>query len=109
MKRSSYSVLGVLALCALSAGLVLADDKPEFSGFLGDYSQLQPRSDSQLIYNYVYEDPNKVYSSKYDKFLIDAITIFPSKDADFKGINANDLALLEKYFHNTITKALTEN
>src|SRR5689334_16749132 len=109
MKRSHYSVLGVLALCALSAGLALADDKPKFSGFLGDYSKLKPRPDSQLIYNYVYENPNKVYSSKYDKFLIDAVTVFPSKDADFKGINANDLALLEKYFHDSLVKALTEN
>ena len=58
MKRSQYSVLGVLALCALSASLALADDKPKFSGFLGDYSKLKPRPDSQLIYNYVYEDPN---------------------------------------------------
>ncbi len=110
MKRSQlFSLLGALALCIVSARLAPADDKPEFSGFLGDYSQLKPRSDSQMIYNYVYEDPDKVYSNKYDKFLIDAITIFPSKDADFKGINANDVALLEKYFHDAVTKALTAN
>jgi len=37
------------------------------------------------------------------------VTVFPSKDADFKGINANDLALLQKYFHDALVKALTEN
>jgi hypothetical protein len=46
MKRSyMYSVLGALVLCTLSASLALAADKPKFSGFLGDYSQLKPRSD----------------------------------------------------------------
>ena len=110
MKRWNMSrLLAALVLCTFSASLALAADKPKFSGFLGDYSKLKPRSDSQMVYNYVYEDPNKVYSTKYDKFLIDAITVFPSKDADFKGINANDLALLEKYFHDAVTKALTEN
>jgi len=111
MKRSQvYKLFGALLLYGLSAGSARADDKPEFSGFLGDYSQLQSRPDSQLIYNYAYENL-KLFSAsaKYDKFLIDAVTVFPSKDADFKGINANDLALLEKYFRDALVKALTEN
>lgn len=88
MKRSyTYSLLGALLLSALSVSLAMAADEPEYSGFLGDYSQLQPRPDSQLIYNYVYEKPNTDFAS-YNKFLIEAVTVFPSKDADFKGINA---------------------
>ena len=109
MKYSfAVHLLGALIFSALGVTPVFADDKPEFSGFLGDYSQLQPRSDSAMIYNYVYEKPNTDFAS-YGKFLIEAVTVFPSKDADFKGINANDLALLQKYFHDALVKALTEN
>ena len=37
------------------------------------------------------------------------MTVFPSKKADFKGINANDLTLLQQYFRDAVVKALTEN
>jgi uncharacterized protein DUF3313 len=103
----TFGLAGALVTC-LSSGTVMAAAQPEYSGFLGDSSQLQSRPDSQLIYNYAYEKPNTDFS-KYDKFLIDAVTVFPSKDADFKGVNANDLALLQKYFHDALVKALTEN
>jgi hypothetical protein len=61
-----------------------------------------------MLYNYVYEKPGADFS-QYNKFLIEAVTVFPSKKADCKGINANDLTLLQQYFHNAVTKALTEN
>jgi hypothetical protein len=99
--------IGALITC-LGSGNVSAADKPEYSGFLADTSQLQPRPDSAMIYHYVYEKPGVDFAT-YNKFLIDAVTVFPSKDADFKGINANDLALLQKYFQDALVKALTEN
>ncbi len=109
MKRPyAYRLLGALILWGMSATTLIADDKPEYSGFLGDYSQLQSRPDSAMIYNYVYEKPG-VDFAQYTKFLIEAVTVFPSKEATFKGINANDLALLQKYFHDAVAKALTEN
>jgi len=103
----TVGLIGALIAC-LSSLNVMADEKPEYSGFLGDYSLLQPRPDSQLIYNYVYEKPGTDFTA-YNTFLIDAVTVFPSKDADFKGINANDLSLLQKYFQDALVKALTEN
>lgn len=103
----TFGLVGVLLVC-LNSGSVIAADEPEYSGFLGDYSQLQSRPDSALIYNYVYEKPGTDFTT-YNKFLIEAVTVFPSKDADFKGINANDLALLQKYFQDALVKALTEN
>ena len=106
-KVKTVGLVGTLIAC-LSSGNVFAADKPEYSGFLGDYSQLQSRPDSKMLYNYVYEKPGTDFS-QYSKFLIEAVTVFPSKDADFKGINANDLALLQKYFQDAVAKALTEN
>src|SRR5215470_15456614 len=93
----SCIVTGVLLACLFGARPVLAEEKPEFSGFLGDYSNLQPRTDTGMIYNYAYVKPDTDFAA-YNKFLIDAITIFPNSAAKFKGINANDAALLEKYF-----------
>jgi hypothetical protein len=106
-KFRMLGVIGVLLAC-LGSGSVMAADKPEYSGFLVDYSQLQSRPDSKMLYNYVYEKPGTDFS-QYNKFLIEAVTVFPSKKADFKGINANDLTLLQKYFHDAVAKALTEN
>jgi hypothetical protein len=92
--------------CVLGASYVGAEEKPEYSGFLEDYSKLQSKPDSGMIYNYTYVKPDTDFTA-YNKFLIDAITIFPNSATKFKGINANDAALLEKYFHNSMVKALT--
>jgi uncharacterized protein DUF3313 len=103
---NTYVVTGALVACMLGASQVRAEEKPEFSGFLGDYANLQPRTDTGMIYSYAYVKPNTDFAA-YNKFLIDAITIFPNSAAKFKGINANDAALLEKYFHASMVKALT--
>jgi hypothetical protein len=102
----SYIVAGTLVACIFAASQVIAEEKPEYSGLLGDYSKLQSRPVSGTIYNYGYVKPNTDFAA-YNKFLIDAITIFPNSAAKFKGINANDAALLEKYFHDSMVKALT--
>jgi Protein of unknown function (DUF3313) len=99
-------VAGALLTCLLGASHVVAAEKPQFSGFLGDYSKLQSKPGTGMIYNYTWVKPNTDFAA-YNKFLIDAITIFPNSAAKFKGINANDAALLEKYFHNSMVKALT--
>jgi hypothetical protein len=99
-------IAGALIAALLGASHGVAEEKPEFSGFLGDYSKLQSKPDTGMIYNYTYVKPNTDFTG-YTKFLIDAITIFPNSAADFKGINTNDAALLEKYFRDLMTKALT--
>ncbi|MGE0821178.1 MAG: DUF3313 domain-containing protein [Candidatus Binatia bacterium] len=103
----TFMLMAAMAVC-LNAGDTSAADKPEYSGFLDDYSQLQSRPDSKMIYNYVYEKPGADFS-QYNQFLIEAVTVFPSRKADFKGINANDLTLLQQYFRDAVAKALTEN
>src|SRR5215813_12093143 len=98
-----YVIAGALVAGLFGASQVMAAEKPQFSGFLGDYSKLQAKPDTGMIYNYTYVKPNTDFSA-YNKFLIDAITIFPNAAANFKGINANDAALLEKYFRDSMTK-----
>jgi len=60
-KLKIWGFIGVLVAC-LGSSNVRATDKPEYSGFLGDYSQLQARSDSAMIYHYVYEKPGTDFS-----------------------------------------------
>ena len=47
-KLKTYGLIGALIVC-LNSGIVMAADTPEYSEFLGDYSQLQSRPDYQLI------------------------------------------------------------
>src|SRR5215813_4010652 len=101
-----YVVAGALVAGLLGASQVMAAEKPQFSGFLGDYSKLQYKPGTGMLYNYPYVKPNTDFAA-YNQFLIDAITIFPNSAAKFKGINANDAALLEKSYHDAMVKALT--
>jgi hypothetical protein len=102
----TYVIAGALVAGLIGASQVMAEEKPEFSGFLGDYSKLQSKPGTGMIYNYTYVKPNTDFTG-YNKFLVDAITIFPNSAAKFKGINANDAALLEKSYHAAMVKALT--
>ena len=102
----TYVIAGALVAGLLGPSPGMAAAKPQFSGFLGDYSKLKPQSGTGMIYNYTYVKPNTDFAG-YTKFLVDAITIFPNAAAKFKGINANDAALLEKSYRNSMVKALT--
>lgn len=106
MLRRMAPITGIVFATALSISPILAAEEPQYSGFLEDYSGLVENPDSNLIYNYVYQKPDAELTG-YTKFLIDAITLFPHPEADFKGINANDLTLLQKHFHEAMTKALS--
>src|SRR5262245_26710566 len=101
-----YVIAGTLVAALLGASQVVAAEKPQFSGFLGDYSKLQSKPGTGMIYNYTYVKPNTDFAA-YNKFLVDAITIFPNSAAKFKGINTNDAALLGKTYHDAMVKALT--
>ena len=103
-----WQAIGITLAYLLVMNPAFAKDAPQYSGFLEDYSGLVEEPDKNLIYNYVYIKPGADLSG-YSKFLIDAITVFPHPEADFKGINANDMTLLEKHFHAAMVKALTEN
>src|SRR5215510_8141981 len=101
-----YVVAGALVAGLLGASQVMAAAKPQFSGFLGDYSKLQSKPGTGMLYNYTYVKPNTDFAA-YNSFLIDAITIFPNAAAKFKGINVNDAALLGKAYYDAMVKALT--
>ena len=81
----------------------LMDDYHE-TGFLSDYSRLQPdETDDHAL---IYRDPT-VDTAKYNKLLIDRIKIFFKDAAAYKGIDPTELKALTDYFHDAIVKAVS--
>lgn len=73
------------------------------SGFLDDYSGLQPdpKNGDLLIY-----EKNKEVLKTYHKFMIEPITVYLLPEAENRGIDPDDLDRLARYFTNAITDEL---
>jgi len=71
-------------------------------GFLSDYSRLKS-VEGRTVWRYI--DPG-VDFSRYDKVMLDRIKIFLKEDADYKGIDPQELHELVTYFHRSIARAL---
>ena len=106
---------GLLTM-ALSLGLVSAcqtthqvdQSTSNFSGFLGNYSMLQPGSDDEA--NYVYIDKS-VQWAKYTKVYIKPVELWKSdaSDSALNKMSPEDQQLLVNYFHTALTDALEKN
>ena len=96
MKRASrlrVAVAGlVLAGCALTQPVKRA---PE-SGFLTDYARLHKGNDHQAELVYVRPD---VQWKRYDKMLLDPVTIWRSVNVGSKGVSQQDAQAMADYFY----------
>src|SRR5579864_8426860 len=83
-----------------------AADSKEVSVFLGDYSGLapDPKNGDLLLYE---KDASAL--KKYNKFIFDPITIYLLPEARDRGIDADDLDRLAKYFHDAVTDELAKS
>ena len=89
--------LGVIVLFALHlsplAGCRPGDQPPatESSGFLSDYSQLQPgRADQAHL---IYIDPQADFSS-YQNVIIDPVAVWQGEGSSFSGVSPDELESL---------------
>ena len=73
------------------------------SGFLGDYSKLQPDPDDSGAEIWI-EPGFKL--KDYDKILLDNIIVWYKDKADYKEIHASKLKILTDYLHTAITNTL---
>lgn len=75
----------------------------EVSGFLGDYSGLypDPKNGDLLVY-----EKNKDVLKNYRKFILDPVTVYLLPEARDRGIDADDLDRLARYFTDAITDEL---
>jgi hypothetical protein len=92
----------IMVLCLfLFAGTVPA--KQEYSGFLVDYSQLQPGPKGGVAR--VYRKQGVDYK-KYHKIMMDHVVFYFKDDAEEKGIDPLEMAKLSHKFHKEAQAAL---
>jgi hypothetical protein len=110
-----FVFLSLLIICALAIGFTVqaqdsakqqTPDSREVSGFLGDYSALVPdaKNGDLLLYE---KDPSAL--KKYNKFIVDPVTIYLLPSAAARGIDADDLERLAQYFQKAVTDELTKS
>lgn len=103
--RKTFAVACVVALSACS---VTQQDKPEAgstvptSGFLADYSQLQPGTKDQALL--VYFNPNANWS-QYNAVLIDKVTIGFAPEHQ---ISEHDQEALASYYYHQLEQDLSQ-
>lgn len=73
----------------------------EFSGFLSDYSKLQPNPNFERTLSYVSTSPVKNIH-KYVAIIVDPVAIYVATDADEKAIPERGRAALAEYFQQAI-------
>jgi hypothetical protein len=101
MKR----VLSALLMMALAACAVTEQDKPasiQQTGFLKDYSQLQPGTKDQALLRYI--NPNARWS-QYTKVLIEPVTFWGDPSSK---VSVQDQQQLCSYYYNKLNEDLSK-
>lgn len=105
IKKTSIFFLMPLLLSVIAAGCATKKSAEyQYSGFLSDYSRLEPDTDES---GEIYIDPS-VDFRKYDKILLERIMVWYKEDSEYKGIDPAELKMLTDYFHDAIVKELGE-
>jgi hypothetical protein len=101
MKKIISTVLAIAVVFCLITGPVWAEEKemPK-SGFLQDYSLLKPKDPMKLV-QWVYVN-EKVNVATYNKIILDDVVFFLAKDAEYQGIEAQELVDLADAFKKAI-------
>ncbi|MCK5481347.1 MAG: DUF3313 domain-containing protein, partial [Gammaproteobacteria bacterium] len=106
MTRSKSVVLSILIAALLPMSSALAEDKPEFSGFLGNYSDF--RESKRVEGAWVYSRPDFTVDDlkHYDKLIIDPVQMMVHKKAETKTISQETRERVAGYFREAIRKAM---
>lgn len=75
---------------------------PAFSGFLGDYSLLQPGGEGQALYRYVAPG---VDWSQYKSVMIDPVTFWAAQDSS---VSPEEQEQLTTYFYNKLRESMVK-
>ena len=106
MTKSISVVLSILLAALLPMSSTLAGDKPEFSGFLGDYSNF--KESKRVEKAWVYAKPNFTIDDlkHYNKLIIDPVQMMVHKKAKIKTITQETKDRIAGYFYDAIKKAM---
>jgi hypothetical protein len=95
-----------LAFGLLGSAAVVAGDKPEFSGFLGDYSGFEESPKVSGAWRYIKPGAKLADLEKYNKIMLEPIQVWVHGEARFKGVDPDQLDAMTDYFHNAVIKAM---
>jgi len=102
VKKVIVAVMTVVLGLILTVGGVFAAEK-KYSGFLGQYDGLEKGPEGGVAERYL--KPG-VDFSKYKKVMLDSVVFFLADDAEYKGINAEDMKELSDKFNKAVIDAL---
>lgn len=95
----------LLGACAGTPGGLGGNSGPQYSGFLSDYSRLQPVVDDPTAMAWL---DSTVDFSKYNKVLLERIQVALSNDGnDYRAIDPTELTVLTDYFHDALVRELS--
>ncbi len=104
MKFSKFTLFALF--CILLVGCSAGSMKEvKTSGFLGDYSALQPGGDDEAIWVHVKQDVN---FKPYDSIMFERVMVMLSDDAEYKGIDPALLAELTEYYQTALMDAVKD-
>ena len=109
MKKDSKSELDIKKIVQVFFWIILiasagcASKKAHYSGFLDNYPEFQPGPKGGVDLVYLKQG---VDFKKYNKVMLDNIIFFTDPDAQFKGVEADELKKLEDSFHSALKKEL---
>ena len=105
--NAALSVSCMVVVAAMSTGLLTGCQahKAAYSGFLGDYSKLQPNPEVEdALY---YQAPGKSLGD-YDKFMIDPVLVHFAPNAKGTALDPAKLKQLTDYAYDEVRKGLSE-
>lgn len=101
MNTKMFSYWGFVGVCLAACGCVDLE-KPNTVGFLSDYSHLRPETDLRSRY---WPPDNRL--AQYSQFIVDPVPVYLDDETRTElGHDANVLAELSQYMHNTMVKTL---
>jgi len=93
-------------IVALAPPLVLGEDKPDFSGFLGDYSGFHESDRVKGAWIYTKPGISITDLEKYNRVILDTVVIHDGPDDAFKDIDPADLQQAADDFHAQLASTL---
>ena len=93
----------LLSGCASTGGTTKENEGPKYTGFLSDYSHLQPEAEGSKTM--IYMNP-QADNKKYKKFLIERIIVWLKDDAEYKGIDPDAFKAMTDYFREALVREL---
>jgi hypothetical protein len=111
MRVRALGWTGICLCLALAAGGCAGTrqtrDEAKPSGFLGDYSQLQPGQDGQA--KLVWFDPNASWKA-YNAVIVDPVTLWTAgEEGDLAKLSREDQQMLADRFHTALATALAKD